>query len=264
MERKMGIMAECLKGASVEETMPKIAAAGFNCYFTGHYTPNEVERVVAAGDKAGLTCESIHAPFAGINKMWLSGMDYLPIYQGMKTSIDAAAANGVPTVVVHISSGWYAPQMNDLGLARYDSLVEYAMEKGVTLAFENLRMVGNVSYFRDRYAALENVGYCLDMGHEHCYTSTVCFMDIFREKAIATHIHDNFGIKEPFEEDTDLHLLPFEGNMDYEVVMKKLNTYGYKHSLILEVSNSNYLHLSQEEFLKTAYERLLKISQMGK
>ena len=111
--------------------------------------------------------------------MWLEGDAYLEVYNGMIDAIDAAAACNVPIVILHVSSGWDTPEINDLGLSRYDAIVDYAEKKGVIAAFENLRKTGNVAYFVDRYENRDCVKFCYDNGHEHCYTKTVCWMDIF-------------------------------------------------------------------------------------
>ena len=139
----------------------------------------------------------------------------------------------------------------------------YAANKNVTLAFENLRKVGNIAYFVDRYEKADNVKFCYDCGHEHCYTETVCFPDIFRDRMIFTHIHDNMGRdKNNPMGDPDMHVLPFDGNIDYEKMMRKLDEYDYKGSLMLEVFSGPYPNLSPDEFIKTAFERIKKISLM--
>lgn len=262
MERKLGIVSECLVGVSAEDTMPLLREAGFDCYFTGHYLPHEVESVKKAGDREGLSCDFIHAPFKGINNMWLCGMDYMDIDRKMKQSIDSAALCGIPTVICHLSSGWKAPEISDLGLARFDALVEYAIDRKVNIAFENLRKIGNLAYMADRYENIPYVGFCYDVGHEHCYTKTITWMDIYLKKMIATHIHDNMGRGDEKDGDPDQHLLPFEGTVDYERMMRKLDQYGFEGSLILEVNNARYRDLSHKEFLDTCYERILKISKM--
>ncbi len=268
IRRKLGIISECLYGVPSAEALPLIKEAGFECYFTELYEYEDVCQLKAVGDRIGLTLEFIHAPFGNINSMWLSGMGYLDIYKKMITSIDTASALNVPAVIIHVSSGWKSPEINDLGLARYDSLVEYAIKKGVKIAFENLRKIGNLSYFADRYAGISEVGFCYDVGHEHCYTKYIRWMDVFRERMIATHIHDNFGRTDvEGDDDPDLHILPFDGNADYEHMMRDIDKYRFGGALILEVSNNSnarpdYLEMSHKEFLKTAYDRIKKISEM--
>ena len=263
MERKLGIVASCLHGVSELDALEKIKAAGFETFFTGSYKNDDVRAIKERADELGLEYEFIHAPFRNINQMWTAGMGYLEVFDYMKESIDAAANNGIKYVITHVSSGWLPPQVNDLGLERYDEIVLYAKDKGIQVAFENLRKVGNLAVLVDRYENMDNVGFCYDNGHEHCYTETVCWPDIFREKMLCTHIHDNFGRPEDKMADGDIHILPFDGNCDYAKMMAKLDEYNYTGSLTLEVGRgARYKDLSHEEFLQTCYDRLVKISKM--
>ena len=266
MERKLGINAGCLADVTELDALEKIKAAGFETFFTGSFRRDGgVPKIKKRADELGLIYEFIHAPFRGINEMWMPGLGYLTMFNAMKESIDAAAENGIPIVITHVSSGWTPPQVNDLGLSRYDDIVLYAKDRGVTVAFENLRMLGNLACLVDRYEQMDNVKFCFDCGHEHCYTKTVKWMDIFTTKTCCTHIHDNMG--RPFEDKTndyDSHMLPFDGTYDYEQMMRKLDEYGYSGSLMLEVGQNRpeYRAMSHEDFLATCYERIKKISMM--
>ena len=266
MKRKLGIYAKCLYGVSEIDSLEKIKKAGFETFFTDSGKDSrEIAAIRKKADELGLEYEFIHAPFNGINEMWMPGLGYLTMFNAMKDSIDQAADNGVKIVITHVSSGWNPPQVNDLGLSRYDEIVLYAKDRGVTVAFENLRLLGNLACLIDRYENMKNVRYCFDCGHEHCYTKTIKWLDIFTTKTCCTHIHDNMG--RPFEDKTmdyDSHLLPFDGTYDYEQMMRKLDEYGYAGSLMLEVGQSTpeYRAMSHEDFLATCYERIKKISMM--
>ncbi len=266
MERKLGILAECIRSNDPVDNLKLMRDAGFNCYMidAGNIALEAAKPIVEAGNALGLTCESLHSPFKGINDMWQYGLNYLTVFKGIKTAIDTAAALAIPCVVVHVSSGWKAPQVNDLGLARYDEIVSYAAEKGVKIAFENLRKVGNLACLIDRYENFDHVGFCYDFGHEHCYTETVRWMDIFKGKLLTTHIHDNFGRPEDPKGDGDLHLMPFEGNVNYESCVAELDKYGYEGALVLELTTARYEDMAPEEFLAKAYAALKKISDMSK
>lgn len=136
-------------------------------------------------------------------------------------------------------------------------MVEYAEKKNVVIAFENQRKLGNLSCIFERYQNASNVGFCFDSGHEHCFTVNIPFLNFYAEKVICTHIHDNFGKKSG-----DVHLLPFDGDYDFKVMMERLSEVEYKGSLMLELSNKRYQHLSVDDFLSEAFKRILKISKM--
>ncbi len=267
MKRKLGINMDCLRGERTSiETLELAHRLGFESYFINDKPLEEILALKKRGDELGMDFEFIHAPFLGINEMWMPGMGYLTMYQAMKTTIDTAAAAGVPTVITHVSSGWNPPEVNDLGLSRYDEIVLYAKEKGVIVAFENLRMLGNLAVLTDRYAKMDNVRFCYDSGHENCYTKTVSWLDIFTDRLICTHIHDNPG--RPLgdkTQDLDWHLLPFDGTVDFEQMIRKMDKYGYTGALTLEVfhdTRGKYTHMSGEEFMKEAYDRIKKISEL--
>ena len=266
IRREFGINANCLKNISELDALQSIKEAGFKSVFLESYKNEDVRAIKNKADEIGLTVEFIHAPFSGINNMWFSGFAYLDIFEKMKESIDSASNNDIEGVVVHVSSGWQAPAVNDIGLSRYDELVLYAREKGVKLVFENLRVTGNLAYLVDRYEDQPHVVFCYDCGHEHCYTKTVRWMDIFTTRLFCTHIHDNPG--RPTEDkvnDFDYHLLPFDGTCDYVHMMRDLDKYSYSGRLTLEVFQKikPYDKLTVEEFLSTCYERIEKISEMN-
>ena len=264
MKRKLGMNMGFIGGIPQTEQLKMAHEAGFESFFTGSQDQNNIAALRALADQLGMEFETIHAPFGGINNMWIAGMDYLNVYKGMRHSIDLAADNGIPAVVTHVSSGWYPPGINDLGLQRFDEIVLYAADKGVKLAFENLRCIGNLAYFADRYEKLDTVGFCYDIGHEHCYTKTLQWMDVFCHKLICTHIHDNLGRDFERVGNPDMHLLPFDGNTDYKRAVDKMDEYGYRGPLTLEVGRGErYQDLTPEAFLKTCHERLERICAMS-
>ena len=264
MERKFGIKCACLPGVSEFDTLDLIKGAGFDGFFTGCSDIKSVCDLRTKADTIGLEYQFIHAPFAGTNNLWTPGLDYLPLYKGIMTSIDAAAAADVPIVIVHVTSGWWPPHLSDIGFDRFDSIVEHAIKKNIKIAFENIRKLGNLAAIMDRYERLEQVGFCFDNGHEHCYTETVKFLDLYPKRTLCTHLHDNHGRdkNDPWL-DADYHLLPFDGSYDFKDMMDRMNKYGYEGALTLEVNKkAPYADMSNEDWLAMCYERLKKISEL--
>ena len=263
MKRKFGIEFECLKykDLSNDTVLNMIKEAGFDSTFSNKFDMAEVTDIKNKAAVLGIDVEFLHAPFRGVNDFWCAGSDYLPLKKNIIASIDSAAANGIPVVVMHVDSGWNPPKICDTGLNRFDDLVEYADKKGVKIAFENIRNFGTLSAMMQRYRDLDTVGYCYDCGHEHCYTETVRFTDLFGPKILCTHIHDNVG--KDGRDDPDDHLMMFDGNIDYADMMARLRAVGYEGTLTVELEkNSKYDHMTDEEYLKNAYERIVKISKL--
>ena len=238
MKRKLGIPATCICGAEAIDTLDKIKAHGFDCFFTGVKDLEYSVKLKEKSVKLGLDYEFIHAPWNGINEIW-TAKETPQIYKDFIYSIDVASKAEVKTIILHLSSGEDAPCVSDIGFKRFDDLVEYANKKDVVLAIENQRKLGNLSCILERYEKTPNVGFCFDNGHEHCFTENIPFLDFYANRVICTHIHDNFGKKSG-----DVHLLPFDGNYDFEVMMNRLNQVEYKGSLMLELNNKRYERLS--------------------
>ena len=182
---------------------------------------------------------------------------------------DAAADVNAPNVVIHFLANYDAPQLSDMGLARMDSVVEYAIKKGVTIAFENLVRIGALAYAADRYEKIPNVRFCYDFGHAYCYPGyqnapSFDVLDVLGDRIVTTHVHDNMGYTGTRDvkpsKDPDFHQLPFDGTLDYEKVVKKMDHYGYKGALVLELGSGVRPEMGAEEFIKLAYERVKRIA----
>lgn len=261
MERKFGIELECIGYEESYKNLDIIADAGFDSVFSNKFEPKTVEKIKEKATKKGLDVEFLHAPFRGINDFWLAGLNYLPLKKKIHKSLESAAKFDIPVIIMHVDSGWNPPQICDIGLNRFDALVEYADKLGVSIAFENIRNFGTLAAMMQRYRDVENVGYCYDCGHEHCYTETVHFTELFGPRILCTHIHDNVG--KDGRQDPDDHLMMFDGNIDYADMMKRLNGVGYTGTLTVELEKgAKYDHMTDKEYVKTAYERIVKISKL--
>ena len=266
MKRKLGITASCLPGISELDALPFIKNAGFEMIFSETSDPDTICRLREKCDQLGLSFDFVHSPFRGVNDFWVSGDAYLPLWQGIKDSIIGCERAGVPVAVCHVSSGWFPPAIEDFGLARFDELVKFASERGVKVAFENLRRDDYLDVIMKRYEKEPYVGFCYDCGHEHCYNyaDPVDYLKFYGDRLLCTHLHDNHG-RDPKDiwADGDEHLMPFDGTMDYANMMEKIHKTPYQGALTLELVNEyQYKTLGANEFLKLAYERLLRIASL--
>ena len=263
----LGIVASCLAGVAEIDALEKIRQAGFEAVFSeivGTCDPKQVANLQNRCAQLGLSLDFLHAPFRGINDFWVPGLAYRNLRNGIYGTIDAASEAGIPMVVCHVSSGWFPPQLCDVGFERFDALVDYAVTKNVKIAFENLRKVGNLAAIMERYENIPEVGFCYDCGHEHCYTETVHFLELYGDRLFCTHIHDNHGRDHSdYWGDPDEHLMPFDGNLNYADMMNRIRQTNYAGTLMLElVQKGEYLGKSHEAFLQIAYERIKQISEI--
>ena len=225
---------------------------GFDAAFIGLEADNLGE-IVDALHQYDIEIESCHAPFDGINNMWLAGEAGDRMYQRLTNSVDACAEYNIPVVVVHLSSGKNPPRMNDIGFERYDRLMQYAREKGVMVAYENIRKLDNVAYMMENYP---DAGFCWDVGHEACYMYGMEFMPLFGKRMVAIHFHDNTGVY-----DEDMHWLPYDGVIDMDRAARHFAKSGYQKSLMLEVDQRSAGVPDLEEFYNRAHAAAIRFAE---
>ena len=150
-------------------------------------------------------------------------------------------------VVMHLTSKSEAPKYNETGLKRLKEIVDYAQELNIKVAFENTKIKGYLDYVIENIDN-ENVGICFDSGHYHVHFNDDLDFPKFKDRIFAVHLHDN-------DQSDDLHLMPFEGTLDWEETIKNLKECNYDGPVTLELCYRNeYLDMSIEDFYKKGYE----------
>ena len=235
--RSVGINYCNYYGLSPEQFAKEIKALGFGATFTESSDAGFAEKCAKAFYENKIAWETIHAPFDGINNIWLDSDDGNAILRKMKTTIDICADFSVPTAIIHLSSGEKAPSISDIGKTRFAELVDYSVSKNINLAFENQRKLANIAWAFEEFEDYENVGFCWDVGHEGCFAGGREYMPLFGKRLICTHIHDN-----DLKQNHDLHMIPFDGRIDFYKVAKQIKANGFAGTLMLElmIDNSDY------------------------
>lgn len=208
--------------------------------------------------KSGLDIDNIHAPFDKPNSLWTDGPDG-DAYAGMIGScIRDCAQHNIPAVVVHITGFSDPPPITCVGTERIKRLVDLAENNNVYLAMENLNDLQHLTYVFETIQS-EFLGFCYDSGHEHCYHPDVDCLSRYGGRLRAVHMDDNFG-------DHDTHLLPFDGTVNWQSVIAKLQKCREIDYLTLEVDfhpkhqrSRIYQTLSAAEYLGAAHERARKL-----
>lgn len=231
---------------AVEEQLRHMKEHGFEATFVGSGHP-ALDEVMRACKRSSILVESFHAPFAGINALWLDIPEAQVVTDYLHDAIIYAARYEVPTVVVHLSSGEKAPHISELGVERLDALMCCAEREGVTVAFENQRMLGNLSYAMELFPT---AAFCWDTGHEGCFTPGREYMPLFGDRIAALHVHDNH-----MEYNKDEHLIPGDGCIDFDRAIRHLARVKYRGSMMLELGRADrppYAHLSASAFYARA------------
>lgn len=203
---------------------------------------------------AEIKIESLHAPFSKINTLWQNGNEGDEFLEKIIDSVKKCARWNAPVLVVHISSGVPAPMVNDIGISRFNKLMEVADKYNITIAYENQRMLGNIALFMEYYP---QAGFCWDVGHEACFAYGREYMPLFGKRIVEVHIHDNMGVY-----NEDLHLLPYDGKIDFERVAKQIASTDYSGSVMLEVNGTNkcYEELTDDEYYARAAASAKKLA----
>jgi sugar phosphate isomerase/epimerase len=203
-----------------------------------------IEKYITA---AGLTFDTLHAPFHGINAIWMDGEEGERFLQKLTDGVDLCAEVGAPIAVVHLSSGDNAPPPTDIGRARFIRLVEHAADKGVKVAFENQRKLANIAWAFEEFKDASHVGFCWDCGHEGCFTPGRRYMPLFGDRLICTHLHDNDGVY-----NHDQHRIPYDGALNWDAIADDLRRAAPTVPLMLEVTRSFYDGMREEDYLLRA------------
>lgn len=258
----MAELAVCVSNdgkSSIYEIIDAIKEAGFKKVFVQWYDKQwdgpDQQAQVDYCKKLGLEIVFAHLGYQSINDIWLDTEVGSQFVERYKKDLDDVKRNGIPMAMMHACSKFEPPYPNELGLSRFEEVVDYANEIGVEIGFENTKVPGYQKYLLKNLKG--KAGICLDFGHAHAHFKDDFDFDFFKNKITSVHLHDNFGVK-------DDHLLPFDGNLDWQWAMSELKKAGYSGPLTLEiVYHRDYVEkMSVKEFYQEGYARGMKLAEM--
>ena len=243
---------------SIIETIKSIKNAGFKNVFVQWFDENwehNQEEQVKLCKELGLNIIFAHLGYQNINSIWEDGIEGDNQVERYKRNIKDCHDNGIPMVVMHLTSHKKAPKYDEIGLNRIKKIVKYAKELNMKVAFENTKIKGYLEYVLDNIKD-ENVGICFDAGHYHAHFDDEFNFEFFKDRIFAVHLHDN-------DKSDDLHLLPFDGTIDWKDVIKKLKECNYNGPVTLELCyRYDYLNMSLEDFYEKGYTIGRRLAEM--
>ncbi len=264
----MNNLAVCVQNGdenvTSKETIDAIYNSGFKNVFVQYYHKNpiglnELEQIDYCNE-LGLNVIFCHlgykAPRA-INDIWLEGEDGEKVIDGYIEDFKLMKEKQIDLVVMHLISGKEPPMYSEIGLERIKKLVKHAKELGIKIAFENTKKQGYLEYVIGNIKE-HNVGICYDAGHCHTHFDDEFNYELFKDRIFAVHLHDN-------DKSDDLHLLPFDGTIDWTNVLTKLKENNYNGPITLELCyRYDYLKQSIKDFYKEGFNRGLKLEEIYK
>ena len=223
----------------IDEAVRRIAAAGFDavdanlvmiCNNTLRLHTDdwkyEAEKIALAVQETGIELAQCHLPFKGKKVKWHTPEELAYYYEMFYRAIDVAGFLGIPWGVIH-PERFIGQNLSDEECCRInhetnDKYIEYALNKGVNIAYENMALGAKAGYCAyidqlvdliDSYAD-PRIGACLDTGHANMvYDDQYEPILKLGHRLHCTHINDNLG-------KDDLHLPPFSGTVKWESVIK--------------------------------------------
>ena len=249
---KIGINMNAYGELDMDEQVALMLENGFETTFVRVEHPR-FEDMMHATRRAGIVCECGHAPFDKINDIWYEGEEGEQMLKRLCRSVDRCVEHGIPVLVMHLSSGIPAPRISQIGYERLDRLVKHADSRGTKIAFENQRYLANIAFGFEQFPT---AGFCWDVGHEDVFAGGRRYMPLFGDRLCQLHVHDNF-----FEK--DVHIVPYDGKVDFERVAESIAGTDYDRSLMLELNASAsevYKGWTPEQYYKHAAQGARKVA----
>ena len=259
----------------MEEVISLVKAAGFSAVSPLWGATVDMTAVCSQARSLGLYVQSLHAPFGSTHTLWSD--DPAIFEKGMHSVLPAledCIRLQIPVMVMH---AWIDKELSfdlhNLYFGNFDAVVEKAAAGGVKIAFENTEGEEYLFALMDHFKDDPTVGFCWDSGHEKCYNHDRDLLAMFGDRLLVTHLNDNLGISDPGGQITwldDLHLLPFDGIIDWERNVQRLKQcrpLPYLNCELLLASkpgrheNDQYARLPLGDYFRLAYARAKKLTE---
>lgn len=253
------IYIDVFLGITYDELFPLIKEIGFDGFFSGEIYANDFEKMSLFkhnAEQLGLRQETSHSTIPGSSSIWSSGTSGDEYIEVLKNNINNCSRLSIPILVVHIQPDFSLSPSFETGIKRLKTVVAYAKEKNVKLAFENINsaeyLYKTLDCFDDNH-----IGFCYDCGHEACHTNGEHFLPKIGDRLFCTHIHDN-------DNRSDLHLIPFDGDIDFERIARELRGCNYTGNLTLELCYNDFYskNYSKSEYLKKCFASAVRLKNL--
>ena len=272
---KLGFSLQPDYGCEQDRVIELLAQAGFSALSPIWSEDLALDALVSCAAKHNMTVQSLHAPRGAVAPLWDSRD---PLCQQTEKKItdciDACARFQIPIMVMHSWQGvHYTFPGEPLDFSAFDRIAEHAERNSVCIAFENLEGEEYLAALMARYQGLDCIGFCWDSGHDSCYPHKMDFLRRFGDRLVMTHLHDNFGLRDPGgvpSTKDDLHLLPFDGAICWEQSLGRLKYLPKQTILNFELKKRavdapgvlDYSRLSVEEYFSLAGQRARQIADL--
>lgn len=232
----------------IEERAKMISSLGFDSVITNadkrfNYQNGTIKKQCKLFKKYGLKLSSLHFQYQNedLPYFWKTGKIGEKLRKNLIKDVKIAKKYGFFCVVVHLKG-----EYSDIGEKRLLDVLKICSKLNVMLAVENIDCQ---PVFLEVFKNIKHnmLKFCYDSGHNNVFDKDFDYLDLFIDKLIALHLHDNDGT-------ADQHTLNEFGTIDWDNLAKKLSK--RKNvlediSLDYEISNKSIaVHNDCEECLK--------------
>ena len=269
----IGINTNCNCGKNYKETLENIKKSGIKNLMVAFTEKDKEEKYLKTAVDLGFNICFVHLSVEHADETWTKGGVHDSWYRLLKHELDLCHKYGVKTVIFHPTVGNPAHKVispNPSALKDFEDFAKYAKELNIKIAVENL---DNNSYEHFMYildnVKLDNVGWCYDVGHHNLYGKDIDVFKLYGNRLFAVHLHDNLGNYEYGDDySKDLHLLPFDGNIDYARITHEIANADYSDVIMIETHKKIhgepklYEQISVSEFLNEAKKRAERLIEL--
>ena len=179
---------------------------------------DELERAAALCEKYGFEIDNIHMTGAKTTEIWGDTPLGEEICDRYCREIARASAAGIHVGVAHITWGFSVPApVGKVGLDRMTRIAECAAKHNFTVALENSVYLEYLYQTMAHLKGYSSIGFTFDSGHRNAFAHDYDLLADFGDRLTVTHIADNDAAH-------DLHLMPFDGTVDWKQVSAELAT----------------------------------------
>lgn len=269
---KLGISTNNECGNNDIEIIRNIAQVGFKNVMLSFKAKNIDETIKTIHD-LGMKISYFHIDSTYANDLWARGAAVDKYIQSVIEQIKICGKYNIPIAVMHATMGSptdFAFKPSKQGLDNFKKILDVAKENNVKIAIENVDLYS----LKHVYYLLNNIkddylGFCYDVGHHHLYNPKTDLLKKYGNRLFAIHLHDNLmDWEKGYDYTRDLHMLPFDGKIDFEKVCQKLKKINYNGIVMLELHKKTcgqpqlYKNTENIKYLKEAYKRAGKLAKM--
>ena len=276
MMPRLGFSLEKEYDRPIQDVIRLLKAAGFSAVSPVWDPDLNLEALDSCLRSESMVIQSLHAPHKNVATLWKPGSQAaLEARKAIIQCLEDCQHFQIPVMVLHCWQGHhYTFPTTALDFHAFDEFVDEAKHRGVCIALENLEGEEYLAALMERYKHMDHIGFCWDSGHDLCYPHQTDFLKHYGNRLMMTHLNDNWGLRDPSGVPSkldDLHLLPGDGNVDWNQALRKLAQAPAQTILNFEIKKSaksknacdqRYVDMPLEKFLEESGKRGFQIAEI--